>query len=82
LYLRTVSGIQKSVIACVKHFIGNEQETNRVPAGANESVSANINDKTMHEQYCKWAMALCEGSQLTIVKCTRSKVQFVQVLEA
>jgi beta-glucosidase len=35
----------------MKHFIGNEQETNRVPADGIEAVSANIDDKTMHELY-------------------------------
>jgi beta-glucosidase len=39
-----------------QHFIGNEQETNRYP-GDNaqgeyvQSVSANLDDKTMHELY-------------------------------
>ena len=33
------------VITSVKHFIGNEQETDR------NLVSANIDDKTMHEVY-------------------------------
>lgn len=27
----TVEGLQQSVISCTKHFIGNEQETNRNP---------------------------------------------------
>lgn len=35
----------------MQHFIGNEQETNRVPANGKESVSSNIDDKTMHEVY-------------------------------
>ncbi|KAH8701551.1 glycoside hydrolase superfamily [Talaromyces proteolyticus] len=53
----TVSGIQQSVIACAKHFIVNEQETNRMPflVGLlglfNQSVSSNIDDRTMHELY-------------------------------
>ncbi|KAL2851068.1 glycosyl hydrolase family 3 N terminal domain-containing protein [Aspergillus pseudoustus] len=52
----SVRGLQKSVIACVKHLIGNEQETNRMPPmlfpeSANHSVSSNIDDKTMHELY-------------------------------
>jgi Beta-glucosidase-related glycosidases len=40
----------------LQHYIGNEQETNRNP-GENEqgeytqSVSSNIDDKTMHELY-------------------------------
>ncbi|KAK7969418.1 beta-glucosidase [Apiospora saccharicola] len=48
----TVQGIQSvGVITSTKHFIGNEQETNRVPANGKESVSSNIDDKTMHEVY-------------------------------
>ncbi|KAL2811591.1 glycosyl hydrolase family 3 N terminal domain-containing protein [Aspergillus granulosus] len=52
----SVRGLQRSVIACVKHLIGNEQETNRMPPmlfpdSPNNSVSSNIDDKTMHELY-------------------------------
>ncbi|KAK7952278.1 beta-glucosidase [Apiospora aurea] len=48
----TVQGIQSvGVITSTKHFIGNEQETNRVPANGKEAVSSNIDDKTMHEVY-------------------------------
>lgn len=56
----TVQGMQESVIACVKHFITNEQESNRNPflAGTlntlgvfNQSVSSNLDDRTMHELY-------------------------------
>lgn len=48
----TVSGIQSAgVITSTKHFIGNEQETHRVPAHDIEAVSSNIDDKTMHELY-------------------------------
>lgn len=52
----TVRGLQENVISCVKHFIGNEQETNRNPPillsnAFNQSISANIDDKTLHELY-------------------------------
>jgi beta-glucosidase len=54
----TIVGIQESVIACVKHFIANEQETNRqafflgfIPGLANQSVSSNVDDRAMHELY-------------------------------
>ncbi|KAH8156739.1 hypothetical protein CIB48_g11508 [Xylaria polymorpha] len=40
------------LIYVAKHFIGNEQESYRNPTGGDiESVSANIDDKTMHELY-------------------------------
>jgi len=51
----TIQALQKNVISCVKHFIGNEQETNRNPVslvpGYNQSLSENINEKTLHELY-------------------------------
>ncbi|RFU35240.1 hypothetical protein B7463_g1164, partial [Scytalidium lignicola] len=52
----TVHGIQQTgVITSTKHFIGNEQETNRNPSNSGdlsiESVSSNIDDRTMHELY-------------------------------
>lgn len=47
LVYETVLGIQESVIACVKHFIMNEQETNRNPPltdpdSYNVSLSSNL----------------------------------------
>jgi beta-glucosidase len=49
----TVQGMHKSVIASVKHYIGNEQETNRNldTATSTDAVSSNIDDQTMHEVY-------------------------------
>jgi beta-glucosidase len=55
----TIQGIQDAgVIACAKHFIGNEQEHFRqapeaIGYGYNvtEASSSNIDDKTMHELY-------------------------------
>ena len=50
---QTVKGMQQSVITSVKHYIGNEQETNRNKDTTTntESVSSNIDDQTMHEVY-------------------------------
>lgn len=55
----TIKGIQDAgVIACAKHYIGNEQEHFRQAPEAQgygynitESLSSNIDDKTMHELY-------------------------------
>ncbi|KAH9907186.1 glycoside hydrolase family 3 protein [Xylariomycetidae sp. FL2044] len=48
----TVKGLQSAgVSASTKHFILNEQETNRNPSGSVAAVSSNIDDKTMHELY-------------------------------
>lgn len=56
LTFETVRGLQENVISCVKHFIGNEQETNRnppllIPDALNQSVSSNVDEKTLHELY-------------------------------
>lgn len=49
---QTVRGIQNAgVIASTKHYVANEQETNRQPDGDVQSVSSNIDDRTMHELY-------------------------------
>ncbi|KAK4650012.1 beta-glucosidase [Podospora pseudocomata] len=60
----TVKGHQDAgVIACAKHFIGNEQEHFRQVGEArgygfniSETLSSNIDDKTMHELYL-WPFA-------------------------
>ncbi|KAJ5803480.1 uncharacterized protein N7503_005930 [Penicillium pulvis] len=57
LAAQTVEGMQgQGVITSVKHFIGYEQELYRNPTANSdnqtvESVSSNIDDKTMHEAY-------------------------------
>ena len=56
---QTIQGIQDAgVIACAKHYIGNEQEHFRqAPESSgfgfkiDDSVSSNIDDVTMHELY-------------------------------
>lgn len=46
---------QRGVITSLKHFIANEQETNRNPyfdtSPTVEALSSNVDDKTMHELY-------------------------------
>ncbi|RAL14466.1 family 3 glycoside hydrolase, partial [Aspergillus homomorphus CBS 101889] len=52
---QSVRGLQESVIFCVKHIVGNEQEANRhfptLPGAHNQSLFSNIDDHTMHELY-------------------------------
>lgn len=57
LFTSTINGIQRAgVQACAKHYIGNEQETQRQPTTDEEgitieSMSSNIDDRTLHELY-------------------------------
>jgi beta-glucosidase-like glycosyl hydrolase len=54
---QTVKGIQDAgVIACAKHFVGNEQEHFRGGSLAGQVESSDIDDKTMHELYL-WPFA-------------------------
>lgn len=68
----TVEGLQENVIACVKHFIGYEQETNRVPYGNNASISSNIDDRSMHELYL-WPFydSVKAGAGSIMVRCPK-----------
>ncbi|CZR54356.1 probable beta-glucosidase 1 precursor [Phialocephala subalpina] len=56
----SIKGMQATgVIATVKHFIGNEQEAYRmdiIPHGLMRALSANIDDRTLHELYA-WPFA-------------------------
>ncbi len=50
----TIEGIQDAgVVACAKHYVGNEQEHFRQAVGGltKFAYSANIDDVTMHELY-------------------------------
>lgn len=76
LAAEAVLGIQKSVIACVKHLVGYEQETNRNPSiisPGQESVSSNIDDRTMHELYL-WPFQDAVKAGVASVMCSYQKV--------
>lgn len=55
LNYETIVSMQKNVMTCIKHLLGNEQETSRMKPrfgnAQNASVSSNIDDKTVHELY-------------------------------
>lgn len=65
-----VQGLQdQGVVATPKHYIGNEQETNRV----SDSYSANIDDKTIHEVYL-WPFADAVYAGAGSVMCSYNRV--------
>lgn len=73
---QTVLGIQESVLATAKHFIVNEQETNRSPnmfGFGNASLSSNIDDKTMHEYYL-WPFQDAVKAGVGSVMCSYQRV--------
>ncbi|KAF2658662.1 glycoside hydrolase family 3 protein [Lophiostoma macrostomum CBS 122681] len=80
---RTVTGIQDAgVQATAKHYIGNEQETQRNPTfNPNgsvtdvlfEAVSANIDDRTIHELYL-WPFANAVHAKVASVMCSYQRI--------
>ncbi|EXJ65900.1 beta-glucosidase [Cladophialophora psammophila CBS 110553] len=75
----TIWGMQRSgVQACLKHYIGNEQETHRNPAlspnGTTiEAVSSNIDDRTMHELYL-WPFAHGVRAGTASIMCSYNRL--------
>ncbi|GME23845.1 putative beta-glucosidase m [Neofusicoccum parvum] len=71
----TVLGVQEHVAVSAKHYIGNEQETNRNPSSTtfNASVSANIDDRTMHELYL-WPFQDVVKAGAGTVMCSYNRV--------
>jgi beta-glucosidase len=75
----TVQGIQsQGVIACTKHYILNEQEHFRQatdPGGFNitESISSNLDDKTMHELYL-WPFADAVKAGTGSIMCSYNQI--------
>jgi len=76
----TILGLQSNGLqATAKHFIGNEQETQRNPTYAangsviQESVSANIDDRTIHELYL-WPFANAVRAGVASVMCSYNRI--------
>lgn len=77
----SIKGIQDAgTIACAKHFIGNEQEHFRQVGEArgygfniSETLSSNIDDKTMHELYL-WPFADAIRAGVGSVMCSYQQV--------
>lgn len=77
----SILGIQSAgVQATAKHFIGNEQETQRNPTFVTgtteviqESISANIDDRTMHELYL-WPFANAVHAGVSSIMCSYQRI--------
>ncbi|KAF3171695.1 hypothetical protein TWF225_010550 [Orbilia oligospora] len=73
-----VRGIQDAgVIACAKHFIANEQEHYRQRGenaiAINESISSNVDDRTMHEVYA-WPFADAVKAGVGSIMCSYNQI--------
>ncbi|OJJ02487.1 hypothetical protein ASPVEDRAFT_29066 [Aspergillus versicolor CBS 583.65] len=79
LFVETIKGVQdRGVQACAKHFIGNEQETQRQPSQDEngdtiESVSSNIDDRTLHELYL-WPFQEAVRAGVASVMCSYNRI--------
>ncbi|KAJ5945494.1 beta-glucosidase A [Penicillium verhagenii] len=77
----TIKGMQDAgIIACAKHFIGNEQEHFRQAGEAQgygynitESISANIDDTTMHELYL-WPFVDAVRAGVGSIMCSYNQI--------
>ncbi|KAF4943979.1 hypothetical protein FSARC_14805 [Fusarium sarcochroum] len=75
----TVRGIQEmGVQACSKHYIGNEQETQRsntfLPNGTEiMGISSNIDDRTLHEM-CLWPFADAVHAGTASIMCSYNRL--------
>lgn len=78
LAARTVESIQSvGVQACIKHYIGNEQEVRRNPVTSPNgstvlAINSNIDDRTMHETYL-WPFADVIKSGVASVMCSYNR---------
>ncbi|KAF2639950.1 glycoside hydrolase [Massarina eburnea CBS 473.64] len=77
LFGKAISGMQSSgVIAGGRHFLLNEQETNRsasLSSSTTSVYSSNANDKTMHELYL-WPFADAVREGMVAVMCAMNSV--------
>ena len=75
----TIKGMQSvGAQSCAKHFVGNEQETQRNPSRTPngkiiEAISSNIDDRTMHELYL-WPFADAVRAGVSAIMCSYNRV--------
>jgi beta-glucosidase len=80
-FAQTIRGIQQSgVVATAKHWVGNEQEHHRQAGESQgrgydieESLSSNIDDKTMHEVYA-WPFQDAVKAGVGAVMCSYTQI--------
>ncbi|KAF4826822.1 putative beta-glucosidase G [Colletotrichum tropicale] len=76
---QTVHGVQDAgVQTCSKHYIANEQETqrsntNQTDGTRAEAISANVDDRTIHELYL-WPFADAIKAETTSVMCSYNRL--------
>lgn len=76
---QTVQAMQSiGAQACIKHFIGNEQELRRNPVIAPNgstvlAISSNIDDRTMHELYL-WPFANTVKAGVASIMCSYNRI--------
>ena len=72
------------VQACAKHLIGNEQETHRTNEEVDgvdvAAVSANIDDRTLHELYL-WPFADAVKAGVASLMCSYNRVNMTYSCE-
>ncbi|KAL4861073.1 glycosyl hydrolase family 3 N terminal domain-containing protein [Aspergillus spectabilis] len=81
----TVRGIQDSgVQACTKHYVGNEQETQRALGLVNgvevDAISSNIDDRTLHELYI-WPFADAVRAGTLSIMCSYNRLNSTYACE-
>ncbi|KAL2861085.1 beta-glucosidase [Aspergillus lucknowensis] len=75
----TIRGVQsQGVQACPKHYIANEQETQRNPSSNEdgvtiEALSSNVDDRTMHEVYL-WPFANAVRAGTSSIMCAYNRI--------
>jgi beta-glucosidase len=76
----TILGLQSNGLqACAKHWVANEQETQRNPTYADngsiiqDSVSSNLDDRTMHELYM-WPFANAVHAGVASIICSYNRI--------
>ncbi|KAI1810891.1 glycoside hydrolase family 3 protein [Poronia punctata] len=74
LVSESIKGSQDAgVMACLKHYIGNEQETHRRPYFGVEAASSNIDDKTLHEYYL-WPFVDGVRANVASIMCSYNRI--------